>query len=88
MCLQQFLICSKGQKVIEYLEKAVLEELREIYGNWFSEHITDLATALEKIFIKTEKRFIFLVDEWDCVMRERQESETMQKQYLDFLRNC
>lgn len=74
--------------MIEYLEKAVLEELREIYGNWFSEHITDLATALEKIFIKTEKRFIFLVDEWDCVMRERQESETMQKQYLDFLRNC
>lgn len=85
--MQQFLIRAKKQEVTEYLEKMVLEELREIYGNWFSEHITDLATALEKIFVKTERQFIFLIDEWDCVMRERQESEEMQKQYLDFLRN-
>lgn len=28
-----------------------------------------------------------MIDEWDCVMRERQESEALQKQYLDFLRN-
>lgn len=30
---------------------------------------------------------IFLIDEWDCVMRERQEDEALQRQYLDFLRN-
>lgn len=30
---------------------------------------------------------MFLIDEWDCVMRERQEAEDLQKQYLDFLRN-
>ena len=33
------------------------------------------------------ERIYFLIDEWDCVMRERQESEAMQKHYLDFLRN-
>ena len=85
--MQQFLIRTKKQEVTQYLEQAVLEELREVYGNWFSAQITDLATALEKIFVKTEKQFIFLIDEWDCVMRERQESEAMQKQYLDFLRD-
>lgn len=85
--MQQFLLRAKEQGVTQYLERAVLEELRETYGNLFSENITDLATALEKIFVKTEKQFIFLVDEWDCIMRERQESEEMQKQYLDFLRN-
>ena len=36
---------------------------------------------------QADRQFIFLIDEWDCVMRERQESEEMQKQYLDFLRN-
>ncbi len=46
-----------------------------------------LAAALRKICAKTHRQFIFLVDEWDCVMRERQESEALQKQYLDFLRN-
>ena len=30
---------------------------------------------------------IFLINEWDCVMRERQEAEELQRQYLDFLRN-
>ena len=85
--MQQFLIRAKKQEVTQYLEQAVLEELREVYGNCFSEQITELATALEKIFVKTQKQFIFLIDEWDCVMRERQESEAMQKQYLDFLRN-
>lgn len=30
--------------------------------------------------------FIFLIDEWDCVMRERQQSEDLHKRYLDFLR--
>ncbi len=85
--MQQFLIRAKKQEVTQCLEQAVLEELREAYGDCFSEQVTDLATALEKIFVKTEKQFIFLIDEWDCVMRERQESEAMQKQYLDFLRD-
>ncbi len=31
--------------------------------------------------------FIFLIDEWDCVMRERQQSEDLHKRYLDFLQN-
>lgn len=85
--MQQFLIRAKKREVTEYLEQMVLEELREVYGNLFPASITDLTTALEKIFLRTGKQFIFLFDEWDCVMRERQESEQMQKQYLDFLRD-
>ncbi len=65
----------------------VISELRDIYGELFSEKETILAAALEQIYVKTKKKFVFLIDEWDCVMRERQESEDLQKQYLDFLRN-
>lgn len=85
--MQQFLIESGKQEVTEYLEQRVLEELREQYGDLFSAQETILAMALRKIYAKKNKRFIFLMDEWDCVMRERQESEAMQKEYLDFLRN-
>lgn len=85
--MQQFLIRAKTQEVTEYLETAVIEELRERYGAFFSERVICLAEALERIYAKTEKQFVFLIDEWDCVMRERQESEELQKQYLDFLRN-
>ena len=85
--MQQFLIRAKNQNVTDYLERVVINEIREEYGEFFSDQETILAAVLEQIYVKTKKKFIFLIDEWDCVMRERQESEALQKQYLDFLRN-
>ncbi len=84
--MQQFLIEADSGKATEYLEQEVVEELSEEYGEILQGR-TGLAAALRKIYARTDKQFIFLIDEWDCVMRERQESEALQKQYLDFLRN-
>lgn len=84
--MQQFLIEAEDRAITEYLEQEVLEELREEYGEYWRRDI-GLAATLRKIYVKTKKKFIFLIDEWDCVMRERQESEAAQKKYLDFLRN-
>lgn len=84
--MQHFLIRA-GQGVTEYLERRVLEELGEAYGAFFPGDTVFLAEALERIYAKTGKQFVFLIDEWDCVMRERQDFEAMQKSYLDFLRN-
>ena len=85
--MQQFLIRAKNQCVTEYLERVVLADIRRVYGEVFSAEETILAAALEQIHSETGRQFIFLMDEWDCVMRERQESEMLQKQYLDFLRD-
>ena len=85
--MQQFLIRSKGQGVIEYLERTVIAEIRKEYGELFSERELRLAAVLEQIYAETDKQFIFLIDEWDCVMRERQEQEALQREYLDFLRD-
>ena len=85
--MQQFLIGALRQSVTEYLEQEVLEELHEEYGEVCSRTGISLADALRRIYAKTRQQFIILIDEWDCVMRERQESETLQRQYLDFLRN-
>ena len=64
-----------------------MEDLREEYGELLPERTTVLAEALERIYAKTDKQFIFLIDEWDCVMRERKEAEDLQRHYLDFLRD-
>ncbi|MDE7423287.1 MAG: ATP-binding protein [Lachnospiraceae bacterium] len=86
--MQQFLIEAAPGKATEYLEQEVLAELNEEYGEFLEAcNIAGLASALRKIYVKTKKKFVFLIDEWDCIMRERQESEELQKQYLDFLRN-
>ena len=65
----------------------VVDEIRKTYGEFFAQEETILAAVLEELYINEGKKFIFLIDEWDCVMRERQESEDLQRQYLDFLRN-
>ncbi len=85
--MQHFLIQARKQGVTDYLEQTVIDDIREVYEELFSKQETILAAVLEQIYAKTKKKFIFLIDEWDCVMRERQESEGLQKQYLDFLRN-
>ncbi len=85
--MQQFLIEADAGNVIKYLEQEVLRELRKVYGQYLDREGIRLAAALREIFVETGRQFIFLIDEWDCVMRERQESEAMQKQYLDFLRD-
>ena len=85
--MQQFLIEAGAGEVVNYLQQAVLEELQEEYEEVLNRQSSGIADALRKIYAKSGKQFIFLVDEWDCVMRERQKNEDMQKQYLDFLRN-
>ena len=84
--IQQFLIGSKKQDMTEYLEQEVLEELLEEYGKYLARQDKGLVDTLKRIYAKTGKKFIFLIDEWDCVIRERQNDEELQKQYLDFLR--
>lgn len=85
--MQQFFIEAEAGKIMEYLEQEVTKELYEEYGEVINESHLKLAAALRTIYAKTGREFIFLIDEWDCVMRERQQSEDLQKRYLDFLQN-
>lgn len=52
----------------------VLRDLREEYGEALKDLEGGLAVALQEIYVKTDWQFIFLIDKWDCVMRERQGS--------------
>lgn len=85
--MQQFLSEAENGKTTDYLEREVLRDLRKVYGQILCEPDMKLAAALREIYAETGRQFIFLIDEWDCVMRERQEAEDQQRQYLDFLSN-
>ena len=52
-----------------------------------SELVKNLGVALDKLYSKTKEGFIFIIDEWDCILRDKQYSADEQKKYLDFLRN-
>ncbi|MDR1559467.1 MAG: ATP-binding protein [Clostridiales bacterium] len=46
-----------------------------------------LADSLEDIHYATGTQFIFIIDEWDCVLRAYKENKQTHEEYLDYLRN-
>lgn len=85
--MQHFLIGAKNQSKTEYLEQMVSKNLHKEYGELLNHSDFNLTDALREFYAETGAEFVFRIDEWDCVMRERQESEKQQKRYLNFLRD-
>lgn len=86
--IQQFLESKMDlDTFIDEIEHAVVEELIETFPDCTGfTNDSRLKIVLNKIFNQTEKGFIFIIDEWDCVFRLAKERKEIQKRYLDFLR--
>jgi hypothetical protein len=69
---------------IKYLSDEIIEELLEIY-DINTPRMKSLPGVLEKIYSKTSDEFIFVVDEWDSVIRAYSKDKESQKKYLQFL---
>ena len=86
--MQRFLSrAGDAKEMLPYLQMAVLKELRLTYGEDIDETETKLVTALEHIYNRTKKGFVFIIDEWDSIFREKQTDIEVQTAYLDFLRD-
>ena len=75
---------------VNYLERRVFAELRELYGEIINTEESSLPDALASLYSKSadlEGGLIFIIDEWDCVFREMKGFESVQRAYLDFLRD-
>ena len=86
--IQNFLsMANSTEELIAYIQSEVLEELKENFPDKISKKETFLSIALEKLYSKTGEVFIFIIDEWDCILREKQYTSEDHKKYLDFIRN-
>ena len=87
MNMQKFLSRSESvDHMVRYLQKKVLAEVREMYGESVKE--TELlAEALEEVYAQKQESFVFIIDEWDCIFREYPQDIEAQTKYLDFLRD-
>lgn len=85
--IQQFLFHKSHLEIfIGKIQEAVIKEVRVIFGNCFEVDEYGLPGVLKQIFADRGERFIFIIDEWDCVFRLAKERKDIQKNYLDFLR--
>ena len=86
--IQDFLsVTSSVEDMLDYLQEEIIEELKARYTDKISEKDQILSVALNKIYSRTKEGFIFIIDEWDCILRDRRYSADDQKKYLDFIRN-
>ncbi len=75
------------EEMIRYIEEDIIDEIKEEYETLELPKRQKLYKVLNKIFDRYSIPFIFIIDEWDCVMRELRDNQEAQKKYLDFLRN-
>lgn len=86
--MQEFLSNSGSvEEMIDTLKKRLLFELKVQYPgvNLFDDK--NLTFSLQDIYEWERIPFVILIDEWDCVFRERATDERAQRKYLDFLRD-
>lgn len=86
--IQDFLsIGTNVDDMISLLQKRVMGELKSKYPGIIEEEEKFLSFALNDVYSKTGESFVFIIDEWDCILRERKYNTEEQKKYLDFIRN-
>lgn len=86
----QNLLCVTDYSVIsclEYLQSEIIDELRECFPDSVCEGNKNLSVTLDKLYSKTKEGFIFIIDEWDCILRDKRYSDEDQRRYFDFIRN-
>ena len=76
------------QELLSLLKRSLLWELLKEYpeGEFSYFDKTDLMGTMSEVFQKTKRRFVIVIDEWDCIFREYKDRNEDQRQYLDFLR--
>ncbi len=72
--------------MIEVIENKVVSELKKEYPDAQVDG-DNLMDWLDDVYDKTGVPFVFVIDEWDCVFRERRNDKEGQDRYLDFLRD-
>lgn len=72
---------------LDYLSRSLIYEIKNENEEADCFDQDDLVTVLGDVFAETGKQFIFIIDEWDCVLRIKKYSADDRNEYLNFLRN-
>ena len=85
--IQWFLAnCEDVNKVVAFIANSVLDELRALYPEVLSQETGSLPDALSRVKERTGQKFVVIIDEWDAIIRDDAITETVQDEYLNFLR--
>ena len=69
---------------VSYIEENVIQELQEVYPDIsMPKSLPDAVAAVNKM---TGKKFVIIIDEWDCLIRDEAGNSEIQEEYITLLR--
>ena len=85
--MQEFVNNTSIKEMLANLTEELLFDLKTEFSDvkFFKE--TNLFRVLKDIFSQTKQKFIFIIDEWDCIFRVHKDNSEAQEEYLNFLRD-
>ena len=87
--MQTFLSRTRSVEEMLYrLQKYLTAELSAKYKEVVFLDVEDFLQVMMDVYTETNRPFVILIDEWDCLFREYAHNTDAQKTYLDFLRAC
>ncbi len=76
-----------AKDVVPYIQKHVFRELVDEYPDILTEHNIPLSEALALVNEQSGHRFVIIIDEWDCIIRDDMEDTAAHDIYIKFLRS-
>lgn len=75
------------KELIEALKTDVVRELTSMYPEVNYYNTRDFNRVFADVYASVHRKFVFIIDEWDCVFRGHRHQKKDQEKYLDFLRD-
>ncbi len=86
--MQEFLSRAKDMEgLLSRLRRIVLRDLLRAYPDVDYFDREDLMECMQDVYQETQRPFVIVIDEWDCIFREYPHDTAVQREYLDFLRD-
>ena len=84
--IQDFLSTTNSiDEMLVKINRMILKDLKFEFKDVISE--AEIIDAFNEVYAYTKNKFIFIIDEWDCIFREFKNDKAAQETYLDFLRS-
>lgn len=75
------------REVLPLIQQQIAEEIYKAFPDCFEEMPSSIPNALKMVNEKTGAKFIVIIDEWDALIREAENNESVIDNYVAFLRN-
>ena len=76
----------KEIEIMPHIQSLVIDELRNEFADCVTDDDISLPAVLARINDRTKRKFVIIIDEWDCIFREDKNNQVLQEEYIDLLR--